>query len=105
MLALGFFLGAATLEAQMIEEADPLPSGVSAADLQALEEQKNGLDDEFREITDSLQEYNTFCQGYLQNSTNALSCQGRYFALEGRMSTYQASLLRYRSAIRKASGE
>lgn len=98
----GLCFSVKTLEAQMIESADPVPSGISAGDLKELEGQKNNLDSEFQEITSSIQEYNTFCLGGM-SSMNALSCEGRYSALTGRMSTYQASLVRYRSAISKAT--
>jgi predicted nucleic acid-binding Zn-ribbon protein len=90
------------LEAQMIEQAESVPAGITGDELKDLEKQKSDLDNEFQEVTSSIQEYNTFCLG-IQNSMNAMSCQGRHSALTGRMSTYQASLLRYRSAINKAT--
>lgn len=100
-LSLFVFLAAAPLQAQMlIEEADPVPANISETDSKELAALKSDLDSEFEAISSDIQQYNALCSGSLANS---MGCQGRYLALTGRMSTYQASLVRYRSAIRKAT--
>ncbi len=100
-LALGFAVG--DLQAEMIEPADPIPSSIRSSDLKELERQKSDLDSEFQEISSRIQEYNAFCSGNMQYSVNGPSCEARHAALTGRMLTYQASLMRYRSAIRDAT--
>lgn len=99
-LSFFLFLSGGQLQAQMmVEEAEPVPAAVVAEDRVELEGQKKDLDSEFQAITSGLQEYNALCSVV----GAAGGCQGRYYALTGRMSTYQASLLRYRSAIREAT--
>lgn len=106
ILAIALFLlaglAAEDLWANMIEEAEPVPQGVSEPQLKDLQEQKSDLDREFGEITQSVLVYNSLCSGSM-NSMNSGGCNGRYYALSGRMSTYNAALIRYRLAINKAT--
>ncbi|HXV18845.1 MAG TPA: hypothetical protein VD883_02075, partial [Candidatus Omnitrophota bacterium] len=100
LLAVSFTAG--DLWAEMVEEAEAVPQGISGVELKELEEQKGHLDDEFKEITQSTLEYNSLCSGTI-GSMNQGGCSGRYYALSGRMSAYNAALVRYRMAIKKAS--
>lgn len=106
ILAIALFLlaglAAEDLWANMIEEAEPVPQGVSEPQLKDLQEQKSDLDREFGEITQSVLVYNSLCSGTI-GSMNQGGCNGRYYALSGRMSTYNAALIRYRLAINKAT--
>lgn len=102
LLVLSFilFLGGGALYADMlVQEADPVPSGLSEADSKELQALKQDLDNEFEAISSDVQQYNALCSGAIKPA----GCEGRYYALTGRMSTYNASLARYRSAIRAAT--
>jgi hypothetical protein len=106
IIAIALFLiasfAAGDLWADRVEEAEPVPQGVSGAELKDLQEQKSRLDSEFEAITQSTLEYNSLCSGAM-GSMNPGGCDGRYYALSGRMSTYNAALVRYRLAIHKAT--